>query len=337
MGKYILTVALNPAVDRCVVIKDLASFEEDSRLGEWSCVSVQGRWHPRDACLKIPGPNAEMISAGGKGINVARTLKVFGMQTRVTGFLGGETGEMIQRLLRKEAIPSRFVFGKGRTRINLTMMDAKTRRVERRLEEGEAVTGAEIHLFLKEYARLLKNSSMVVLSGRNARGVPDSFYAKLIRLARSQDVPAVLDTSGRSFRMGLRAGPWAIKPNIDELREALGEELKSVAQIKRVVQRLHRLGVKIVLISKGAEGAIGSNEEEIWCARSAPVSDGHGVGCGDAFLAGFLYSFLKKDPLSAALRWAAAAGAANAMSLIPGNIRHCRVHALFSRVKLNCW
>ena len=42
----------------------------------------------------------EMV-AGGKGINVSRQLKHLGIKTVATGFLGGEVGSIVSRLLKE--------------------------------------------------------------------------------------------------------------------------------------------------------------------------------------------------------------------------------------------
>jgi fructose-1-phosphate kinase PfkB-like protein len=52
---------------------------------------------------------------GGKGINVSRQIRNFGLPTLATGFVGGETGLMIERLLHQEGIPFDFVRVAGLT------------------------------------------------------------------------------------------------------------------------------------------------------------------------------------------------------------------------------
>ena len=94
----ILTITLNPAIDRLVESK---GFEADKDNRTSKGVSF----------------------AGGKGINVSRALKALGVKSVAAGFAGGANGQNLLRDLLLEGIEHNFVFTQGETRINLTIRD----------------------------------------------------------------------------------------------------------------------------------------------------------------------------------------------------------------------
>ena len=58
------------------------------------------------------------------------------------------------------------------------------------------------------------------------------------------------------------------------------------------------------------------------------------IGSGDAFTAGLVWRLLRGDDLGEACRWGAAAGAANALTLMAGEVNKEAVECLASEVKI---
>ena len=46
------------------------------------------------------------MTAGGKGLNVSRVIKMCGEDVLATGFVGGHTGALVEDLLQKDEIKS---------------------------------------------------------------------------------------------------------------------------------------------------------------------------------------------------------------------------------------
>lgn len=296
MRKVILTVTLNPAVDVTTVVDGF----------------LLGKSHA--SCRQI-------VSAGGKGINVSRVLDRLGVPTLALGIGGGASGRWIVDLLNSEKIPNDFVGIGGEARTNLTVIDMKNDRHTRVLGVGPEVSRAEIGAFEKKYKQRLAQSCAVVLSGRTLYKAPDDLYARLIRLARKAGVAAVLDTSGEPLRQGIKAGPFMVKPNLEEAREVFGCRLETLTQGKNVLKDIHQMGVAVAMLSMGKEGALASNGREVLHVKPPSVEVRNDVGCGDALVAGFLYAYRRRMVFAGALRWAVAAGTANAMNMTPGLIR----------------
>lgn len=309
MNKVVLTVTLNPAVDVTTAV---------------------ARFQPRRTFRECP----QFINAGGKGINVSRILHRLGVQTLAIGIAGGQAGEWIQGLLNEEGIPNEFVKAGGESRMNLTILDTQSGIRTRLLSVGPRLKAQEIKNFQKLYKRRIRRSAMVVLSGRNALGAPEDFYARLIRLAKRSQVPAVLDTSGVPFKKALEAAPFMVKPNLTEAREVLECRLDTAAKIKKAVERFHRFGVEIVVISMNKDGAVVSGGRGIRRIRPPRVTVRNDVGCGDALIGGFLDGYLRGMSLEDTLRRAVACAAANAGNWTPGLIRRADLIKLSRGVRL---
>jgi sugar/nucleoside kinase (ribokinase family) len=58
------------------------------------------------------------------------------------------------------------------------------------------------------------------------------------------------------------------------------------------------------------------------------------IGSGDAFTAALVWRLLRGEGLGEACRWAAAAGAANALTLMPGEVEGAEVERLAGSVRV---
>ena len=371
MSKGILTVTVNPAVDVTVTVPPAGELRmrcpPRQRRGETSPVSpnFEEIWRneagsTRHSQLRmrcsIPTPRLKtsgvgtptsafcgtseptfILSAGGKGVNVARVLRVLRARVLAAGITGGETGEFFQKLLRKENIPAAFLQVEGPTRFNVTILGPRPGGRSRVVQEGPRLTPKEVQRFEIRCRQWLRRSRLVVLAGRNAVGAPVDWYARLVRLAREEGVPAALDTSGAALEAALKAKPFLIKPNRAEAEEILRRRISSPAEIKNAVRSFHGRGISVVLLSLGSRGAIVSDGQNIWYARPPRVRAlRNDVGCGDALLAGFCSAFEKKS-LAEALRWGVACGTANVLNSTPGLVHPGDVLKLVKTVTVKNW
>jgi 1-phosphofructokinase family hexose kinase len=309
MRAYVLTITLNPAIDKSTLIPNFA-IGKDFRAKVVFC------------------------SAGGKGINVARVLKALGIPTIASGILAGSSGQYIHQHLNHERISNDFCFIAGQTRTNVTIIDPHAGTATRVLEAGPWVSQGSLRAFLVKYRMLLTQSRLVVFSGSLSPGIPENFYATLISMARKQNIPAILDTSGIPLKLGVKARPFMVKPNLQEAQYLLGQRI-TPARIAGAVRTLyHNSGSDIVSITRGSLGAVIFDGNEM--LQGIPEKIGHKnlVGCGDAFIAGFVASFLRHKPLQDSLRLAIACGTANMLELNPGFLKKRDIRKLLKKVRI---
>jgi len=155
---------------------------------------------------------------------------------------------------------------------------------------------------------------VVVLSGSLPSGLDGDAYAELVGAARERGVPAVLDTSGEPLLTALRAGPALVKPNADELREALGTKDPAAG-----AAALRDAGADAVAVSLGPSGMFARTSEGAWRARPPQQVAGNPTGAGDAAVAALSAGLAAGTPWPERLRQAVAVSAAAVLAPLAGD------------------
>lgn len=305
----VLTVTLNPAVDKTIVVPNFRP-ERVVRVRE------------------------VFLYPSGKGVNVARVLVRLGIPALCLGFVGGYAGTFLRDGLIREGIPHDFTPIKDETRINLTLRSLESGLEVHFVEPGAPITEREWQSFLETYRHHLGNAQWVALCGSLPPDAPIDSYALLTRLAHQHGVLCALDTSGDALRCGIAAVPNLVKPNRQELAELMGEVLESDEKLLSAIRRLHEHGIRYVVVSLGRDGALGSNGEKVWKATPPSVRVVNTVGSGDALLGGLLAALIKGMPFPEAVRFAVAVGTANTLVDGPGYVEVATVHSLAEQVRL---
>lgn len=251
-------------------------------------------------------------SAGGKGLNVARNVKLCGGDVLATGMVGGFNGAYLEALLDKDGIRHQFLHVAGETRSCINILDEAYGSTEY-LEPGAPVTAAECAQFLTEtFPETIADSAVVTISGSVPAGVSADVYEKMIALAKAQGRQVILDTSGELLRRGIQAQPTMIKPNAEELELLFGRRPDSLSEITPYAKQLHADGIAYVVISLGGDGALLVCAEGAFVARPPRLEAVNTVGCGDSMVGAFAVALEQRLAAAAALKYAVSVASANA-------------------------
>src|SRR5690606_17229890 len=87
---------------------------------------------------------ATHLDAGGKGFNVSRALRALGMESHSYAFVGGSTGQMLERMLEEQGIPTHFVYVQGETRTNVVITDEHGHEHVKANEPGPVLSGDDV-------------------------------------------------------------------------------------------------------------------------------------------------------------------------------------------------
>lgn len=284
----VLTVTLNPALDKTV--------------------SVDG-WQSCGLNRVI----ASRLDAGGKGINVAKALKKFGMSVTAAGLNAGYTGGQLLQLLKRDGIPTAFLEAVGETRTNLKIVDSATNCTTEVNEQGFSVDEALLQRFEEQLLLpLVGQSDIVVLSGSLPKGVPATVYRRYIGMANATGARTVLDADGEALAEGLKGVPYAVKPNIHELEKLLDRPLTAESEIVEAGCQLLRQGIKLVIVSMGGKGSILLSEQGSFRAAPFPITPQSTVGAGDSMVAALVYCMANGMGPEDTARWTTAAGTVTA-------------------------
>jgi len=263
-------------------------------------------------------PERVRTNAGGKGINVARIAARLGQEVVVSGFAGGGGATFIANYLRREGILADFVAIEEESRVCINIIDRERHSQTQVDEAGPLVTPSEVDKLRAKWPLLLAKSQLAVISGSAPRGVPHGLYRELVATARRSGAPCILDVHGEMLREGIEGIPQMVKPNVQELSELVGRELVSAEDIVQAARGLVERGIQIVLVSAGARGALAATRTHgTWLAKPPPIEYVSAVGSGDAMVGAFAALLAQQRPLRDCLRWATAAGAANAATFGP--------------------
>jgi 1-phosphofructokinase len=276
----IITVTLNPAIDQTVHLKEL----------------IPGTVHRAH--------HAEQ-HAGGKGVNVAGCLSDWRRSDEppiiATGFLGQINAPTFKAFFDGKGIVDRFIRLPGQTRRNIKLLEEVTGDTtdinlpglmpqSSNLDELRAMLDAET-----------QPGVTVVLSGSLPPGLPDTTYRDLVGQLVRRGAQVVLDSSGPPLREALAAPPgalpWAIKPNQQELEEWAGKPFSDLKEMIQAALTLCRRGIGLVIVSRGAEGALFVSERHVLLGHPTLLDVTSTVGAGDALVAGVVAAAREKaDP-----------------------------------------
>lgn len=272
--------------------------------------------------------------AAGKSINVAKVLKTLGVQPVATGFLGGQRGEFLRAIVEQRKIEAGFVAVKTPTRQCVTVIDESAGTHTELVEESQPVAMADFKKFMAVVHRRIAGCRAAVMSGSIAPGCPATLYRDCVELAEKAGALSVVDAQGIPLTEALKSKPGLVKPNRVELTTTVGRKLKSEPDVKHAMRELHDRGAQRVIVTAGPAPALAFDGKFFWRILSPQIQVVNPIGSGDAFTAAVVWRLLRGDDLGEACRWGAAAGAANALTPMPGELNRRDVERLTTKVRV---
>jgi 1-phosphofructokinase family hexose kinase len=292
----IVTVTLNAAVDRTLLVPNF-------QLAQRHRASVG------------------LLSAGGKGINVARALKRLGVPVVCTGLAGGRNGTLLVEELTQEGILNDFVRIRGESRTSTAVLDPTSNAYTEINEWGPEVADDELDMLREKLSYLTQGAEFVVFAGSLPRGVDPSFYAEVVRDAGRRQQLAIVDADGEPLRLAVGAEPYLVSPNMSEAEALVGHEFVDEEDLATGLDEIAELGARNVLITltTGCYALLREDRHESRLRARAPDLEAiSAIGAGDTLLAGFLAARVAGRSFEDAVRSAVAAGAASVLEAGPG-------------------
>jgi 1-phosphofructokinase family hexose kinase len=286
----IVTLTINPAIDRIISIDRLA-FEDRAYI------------------------NSSRESAGGRGINVSSVIHSFGGETLAVLISGGDSGKRLEGLLGKCGYRIAVVPVQNEIRTNLTITDKHGLTVNLN-ETGPTLAKAEVARVERVVRDTLDHASWLMMCGSIPPGVPPAFYGKLISMARHKKVKTLLHADGDALREGIAARPTVVSPNQQEAGRLLGQTLLTRTHYLEAAERIRQLGAESVVLTLGSRGAVGAFADGLMEALPPRIDAVCPIGAGDALMAAYAWARERRTSVADALRWGVAAGTATAR--LPG-------------------
>ena len=307
----IITVTLNAAIDKTLAVPNF-------RLGR------------RHRAVE------QTAMAGGKGVNVARTLRALGQPVIATGVAGGPTGTRIVENLTEEGILNDFVRIREESRTSTAVVDPTSGEQTEINEHGPHVSEGELELFVDKLLYLAKGAAVCVLAGSLPRGVDAELYGRIIDEMKRLGVTTVLDAEGEPMRAATKRGPDVVSPNELEAEGLVGYEFSDEEDRRSGVREMVEMGAResIMTLSDGCLALLGDGERRVYRATLEPLEPVSAVGSGDAFLAGFVAARYGGRSHEDALRFAVACGAESTQHFGAGRVEQREVERLVPEVRV---
>lgn len=304
------TLTLNPAIDRILYLKQ---FEKN----------VTNR------------TKSTRNTIGGKGTHVSINLKFLGQDNTAFGICHGRTGDLVIQMLKDYGINVHFNHYKndGReTRTNYLLIEDSTD-CTIVSETGVQLVPQELDKLLEDMKNTIFRGDYLILSGDVSNSSDPSIYNRIMQQFQDLNLRFILDASGQSLKKCIQDKPYMVKPNLDELSTLVGypvpEKDESIIQ---AINALNPYDVEIIAVSLGGNGSIIKFQDTFYRVLSPAVHVCNTIGCGDCFLAGFVYGLSQNLPIEETIRIATAISAAAAESNISVGFDRQRAEELKNKV-----
>ncbi len=268
-SKSILVVSFSPALDSVINLR------EPLRAG------------------KVHRVDQEVVTFGGKALNVAKVLKANRVNVTVAGIIGEDYHDAFYSYLKHQKIPAKFLKVPYPTRKNIMIKDKAGREFKINYPAFPALklSFKKIKDFIKPMA--IKHS-MIILNGSLPSAMDTKTYANLVNFLKKQQKIVVVDTSGKPLEFAVSSMPDIIKPNKEEFAEICAKKLNNQKALVKAIQKFSFM-IKVVIVSDGKKGAFFGNHGSVWHAVPPTVEAKDSTGSGDYLLGQFCADFLKHN------------------------------------------
>lgn len=258
----VITVTMNPCIDKTI---DVESVE-------------RGKTHRLKRVQN---------DVSGKGINVSIALTHFKELTLCLGFNYSADARIVEKALDEQGVRHDFVKVDGGIRTNVKIFEKACGVMTEFNENGGCVGNGELQCLLEKIENYMEQANIIVLDGSVPEGVAKDIYGRIIKMANRRGVKAVLDANGELLEKGAEAGPYLMKPNINEFCDTYHLDGNDEKGILKKAKEIVDSGVSYLCISLGPEGAYLLNREKALYAEPLSVDIKGVQGAGDSMVAGF--------------------------------------------------
>lgn len=257
-----------------------------------------------------PGGDDEVhLHAGGQGYWVARLATELGADVTLCTALGGESGDVVGRLLGRQPIDVVAVEGGG----NGVYVHDRRGGERREVADAPPVRLDRHHLDDLYGAALAAavDADVFVATGTNPADVlPDGFLERLVGDVRRVGTRVVADLSGAQLAEAVRAGVDVLKVSDEELRQ---DRLLEGDDVVAAARRLQEQGAGAVLVTCAPKGTVVvSNDDAEPVLVAAPQVEAiEPAGAGDSLTGAVAAVLAAGGSLADAVRMGTAAAALN--------------------------
>lgn len=262
----VITVTLNPFLDRTLVVHFLAT-----GYNNWTAEPTH-------------------IDPSGGGIGISRALHSLGVETHAIVLVGHDaTGRAYQTLLAEEEFPISIILREGYTCSRIIIKDTGNSNETTIWEDGTGVNQQALQDVASTLEELINPDDVVVFAGGLPSAVQPDVYAWLISIAKANGAQVTVHTEGEPLERALKAGPDLVYLTLIQVEGMFNYPCRVTEDVIHCAQQVRKKGAGEVLISMNdALRAIIAAEEGVWMADWKKEEDGTQTGWSEAMLGGYL-------------------------------------------------
>ncbi len=259
--------------------------------------------------------DAPVLEPGGGGINVSRAIKKLDGHSVAFFPSAGTYGELLQDLLEEEQVEYQAVNASDTIRENINIYEKSSGEQYRFIMPGPKLNKEDWLRCFVEIGSMQPYPDYIVASGSLPPGLPESFYSRLAKLGRDLEARVIIDTSGEPLRHAVKEGVFLAKPNMNEIKDLIDNEIEDEHQIAEAVQDyIKDTDTEIILVSLGMGGALKITKNDCQHFRSPTVNIKSRVGAGDSMVGGVVLGLSKNFSVDEAIGYGISAGASAVMT-----------------------
>lgn len=238
------------------------------------------------------------LTAGGKGINVARALRTLNTPASLVIPVGTDDRQRYCDLLTAEGATFTAVPVPGPVRTASIYLEQRVERVTVVNDAGHPMDQAAWATVLDAVAELLQPDDLLLCMGSFPPEFPAEGLVALIKTVHRAQARILIDTVPNLLGAALAHHPDLVTPNLDEALAALDardahlidahdrtdDEVREQAEQAAVA--LCARGARRAFVTAGATGVCFADGEQVLWFDSFPVTPVSTVGAGDSFVAG---------------------------------------------------
>lgn len=286
--KTIICVTPNAALDRTLVVPDFAP----------------GRISRIRQGIAVPG---------GKGLNVARAIRILGGEPLAMGLLGGHTGRMVAALAAEEGYQAEWTWHQGETRTCTIIAPPDGNSTV--INESGQIQPSDWTNLADDICRAAEQerANIICLCGSLPLGAPPKAPADVIARLNAMGRQVWVDSSKTALANAIAAKPYAVKVNRDEIAAVLDRKIDTDEEVVSAAKQLIAAGLGAAVISMGAEGAMLVGSDLTVKATPPRIQAVDPVASGDCLHAGIVTARAAGRSFAEAIRAGVAAGTVNAL------------------------
>jgi 1-phosphofructokinase len=291
--------------------------------------------------IEMEGPDRQSIHfhAGGQGPWVARMAAHMGATPVLCGFVGGESGRLLEGPLRETVKPGELRLVETTTASGCYVADRRSgKRQLVAMTVSDPPSRHELdELFSLTCAEAIACGWLVVTNPMPGSALPLETYGDLVADAKANGARTLVDLSSPRMDSALRGGPDVAKLNDWELAEMVRGPVSEPGELLAAARRLREMGAANVIVTRGEQPALVLHGERALRLTAPRLERGYREGCGDAMMGGLTAAWAMGSSFEEAARLGAAAGAANFLRRGLGSASREVVDRLVDGVSLEPW